>query len=67
TVLALPWHENATSATTDVQVNGDAVRLDQLGPLVINSDGTMSRIANWAEMSEIERATTMRVLVKRNR
>lgn len=29
--------------------------------------GTLSRITNWAKMTERERATTMRVLVKRNR
>ncbi|KAJ3100679.1 hypothetical protein HDU97_002022 [Phlyctochytrium planicorne] len=29
-------------------------------------DGTLSRISNWAMMSEPERATTLRVLGKRN-
>ncbi|KAL7006351.1 hypothetical protein EMMF5_004004 [Cystobasidiomycetes sp. EMM_F5] len=39
----------------------------ELGPVVVNEDGTLSRITNWAKMTERERATTMRVLVKRNR
>lgn len=55
---------------------------DQLGPLVRNSDGTLSRIGNWQEMGEKERARllggirdeslrrtqerTLRILSKRN-
>ncbi|OLN92054.1 hypothetical protein CCHL11_01634 [Colletotrichum chlorophyti] len=40
--------------------------LDHLGPLVVNQDGTMSRIGNWGEMSEIERQNTLRILGRRN-
>lgn len=47
-------------------MNGDGVALDHLGPLVVNENGTMSRIANWAEMTEIERNNTLRVLGARN-
>ncbi|KAF8300419.1 hypothetical protein DL93DRAFT_2090986 [Clavulina sp. PMI_390] len=47
--------------------SGDAIKFDSLGPLVVNSDGTLSRIANWHEMTERERATTVRLLVKRNK
>lgn len=42
------------------------IGLDQLGPIVVNEDGTMSRITNWANMSEYERATTMRIIPRRN-
>ena len=49
-----------------VEVNGDAVKLDHLGPIVVNQDGTLSRISNWAEMSDIERKNTLRILGKRN-
>lgn len=35
--------------------------------LVINENGTMSRINNWFEMNDIERANVNRVLLKRNR
>jgi hypothetical protein len=42
------------------------VKLDHLGPLVVNKDGTLSRINNWGEMSEIEQRNTVRVLGKRN-
>lgn len=50
----------------DLNVNGEGVKLDHLGPLVVNQDGTMSRISNWPEMSEIERENTLRILGKRN-
>ncbi|KAI1412302.1 hypothetical protein F5Y13DRAFT_45843 [Hypoxylon sp. FL1857] len=52
--------------TTELPVGGEGVKLDKLGPLVVNEDGTMSRIANWAEMAEIERQNTLRILGKRN-
>ena len=56
------------ATTTTIEVNGARVSLaDQLGPAVINADGTVSRIANWAEMGEAERRNTVRVLGKRNR
>lgn len=42
------------------------MKLDHLGPLVVNQDGTLSRIANWSEMTEGERDNTLRVLGKRN-
>lgn len=35
--------------------------------MVVNKDGTLSRIENWQAMSEIERRNTMRILGKRNR
>lgn len=33
----------------------------------MNQDGTLSRINNWAEMSEVERGNALRVLGKRNK
>lgn len=64
--LALPSPSNATSTTTLNTSNPSTVKLDQLGPLVVNSDGTLSRIQNWAGMTESERERTLRVLGKRN-
>ncbi|PKS06865.1 hypothetical protein jhhlp_006941 [Lomentospora prolificans] len=52
--------------TLDVSRGGSTVKLDHLGPLVVNQDGTMSRIANWSEMAEIEKENTLRILGKRN-
>ncbi|KAF9306725.1 hypothetical protein BGZ74_004170 [Mortierella antarctica] len=62
----------------NLEVNGKDIKLDALGPvrfsfqptlswfLFVNVDGTMSRIDNWAEMSEIEKSNVRRILPKRN-
>lgn len=43
-----------------------SVKLDHLGPMVVNVDGTLSRIANWDKMVESERENTVRVIGMRN-
>ncbi|KAI8809578.1 hypothetical protein BJ742DRAFT_804344 [Cladochytrium replicatum] len=53
------------SSGSDAQAG--SLKLDDLGPMVINADGTMSRISNWAQMTEGERRNVGRVLLKRNR
>ncbi|PNY26963.1 Uncharacterized protein TCAP_03108 [Tolypocladium capitatum] len=64
---ALPAPGDGRGVTTlDVSGDGTTVKLGALGPLVVNQDGTMSRVANWADMTGIERENTMRILGKRN-
>ncbi|CAO1635444.1 unnamed protein product [Jaminaea pallidilutea] len=46
--------------------SGGRVALDELGPMVVNKDGTLSRIHNWSSMTEGEKARTLRVLGARN-
>lgn len=46
-------------------VAGGVFKFDKLGPMVVNSDGTLSRITNWQELSEGERERTVRLLVKK--
>jgi hypothetical protein len=61
---------NVSTAAMKLDVSsegGSSVKLDHLGPMVVNADGTLSRIENWADMTEIERVNTLRVLGKRNR
>ncbi|ROT37754.1 hypothetical protein SODALDRAFT_333510 [Sodiomyces alkalinus F11] len=67
--LALPSTSDARdngSNTTTIN-SGTTVSMDAMGPVVVNVDGTMSRINNWGEMSEIEKQNTLRILGKRNR
>ncbi|KAF9339006.1 hypothetical protein BGZ91_007300 [Linnemannia elongata] len=67
--LALPApgdFSSMTSGTPSLEVNGQDIKLDLLGPVVVNEDGTMSRIDNWHEMADIEKANVRRILVKRN-
>lgn len=68
-LLALTDSSSASTSETTISLNtnGKAVKLDHLGPVVVNQDGTLSRINNWGEMSEIERTSTLRVLGKRNK
>ncbi|QKX56363.1 uncharacterized protein TRUGW13939_03464 [Talaromyces rugulosus] len=65
--LALPEVPPAGSAQTlDVGGQGSTVSLDHLGPIVVNTDGSMSRISNWEQMTEMEQKTTLRIVGKRN-
>ncbi|KAJ4400261.1 hypothetical protein N0V91_008826 [Didymella pomorum] len=64
--LPLPEPSSDASHATQLDVNGSGVKLDHLGPLVVNKDGSLSRIANWDKMAEIEKQNTLRILGKRN-
>lgn len=48
--LQLSWDPSeAPKSSVDSVLN-----LDHLGPMIVNSDGTVSRIANWDKMTERE-------------
>ena len=69
-LLALPApdqvHAEGESATQ--LTLGQSVSLqEELGPLVVNADGTVARISNWKKMTEAERDNVVRVLGKRNK
>ena len=65
--LALPDASSSGTTKLDVSEGGSTVKLDHMGPLVVNQDGSLSRIANWDQMAEIEKKNTLRVLGKRNK
>jgi len=44
----------------------EGLKFDVLGPMVVNTDGTLSRVANWQNMTELEKERTIRVLAARN-
>lgn len=52
---------------TQIQMDGEAVALDYLGPMIVNKDGTLRRISNWNTLSKAERDNTLRIVTKRNR
>ena len=63
--LALPEApHNATQL--DMSSGSTSVKLDHLGPMVVNVDGTLSRISNWEKMAEIEKENTVRIIGIRN-
>jgi len=46
---------------------GDGSKVfETLGPLVVNKDGTLSRISNWGILGAAERETTRRMVGQRN-
>lgn len=47
-------------------MGGDGLKLDAMGPLVVNVDGSVGRVGNWAEMTPAEREGTRRLLARRN-
>ena len=65
-MLALPAPEDITSLMTLNCATGEPVVLDHFGPVVVNSDGTLSRITNWERMDEREREVAKRRIAKRN-
>eukprot|EP00667_Euglena_gracilis_P030466 EG_transcript_42135 len=64
---ALPPVPEGGGAATALEVNGGAVKLDALGPMVVGVDGTLQRIANWNAMTKKEQAATLRIIAARNR
>ncbi|KAI0743102.1 hypothetical protein C8Q80DRAFT_1192696 [Daedaleopsis nitida] len=63
--LAPPPPEDEVEQLT---VNGtQTFKFDKLGPVVVNPDGTLSRIANWEQMTPFEKERILRVLVARNK
>ena len=65
-VLALPAPEDVQRLINIDVSSGQAVVLDQFGPVVVNTDGTLSRITNWDRMSEQEQEVAKRRISKRN-
>ncbi|PRP75635.1 hypothetical protein PROFUN_08001 [Planoprotostelium fungivorum] len=78
--LTLPAPEEGEGART-LHV-GSKVALEDMGPVVVNENGTVSQIANWSQMNQvmrhflsdtriddpqIERDNVNRILLKRNK
>jgi hypothetical protein len=63
TLLQLPMPDEASSRTVEF---GETLTLDELGPIIINKDGSLRRITNWSELSPEERKHTKRRVSLRN-
>ncbi|CAL1166519.1 unnamed protein product, partial [Cladocopium goreaui] len=57
---------NGGDADKTVMLGGVPVKMDHLGPVILNDDGSMRRIANWREMTEHERQVALRRIGQRN-
>jgi hypothetical protein len=45
---------------------GETLKLDELGPIIINPDGTTRRISNWNDLSTQEQKSSWRLIAARN-
>jgi hypothetical protein len=43
------------------------MKLEDLGPMIVNTDGTLGRIPNWIELSADEKSKTIRLVSTRNK
>ncbi|RHY19426.1 hypothetical protein DYB32_010230 [Aphanomyces invadans] len=59
--------EQYAHAVPNVTVGGASVALDHLGPIVVQPDGTLMRISDWATKTDNEKQTISRVIAKRNK
>jgi hypothetical protein len=58
--------DNGASETRTLNF-GEKISMDELGPIIINPDGTMRRIANWNELTKGEQESTFRQISARNK
>jgi len=45
---------------------GQTLGMENLGPIIVNVDGSLSRIGNWGNMTENEKETAKRLIGARN-
>jgi hypothetical protein len=45
---------------------GETIRLEEMGPMILNTDGSVRRIDNWDSLSEHEKEVSWRRISKRN-
>ena len=66
--LALPAPSDTAANYDEVSALpiGASMKLESLGPVVVNTDGTLSRISNWDQLSEREKEVAKRRVAKRN-
>lgn len=46
---------------------GEKVSLDELGPIIVNVDGSLRRITNWDTLTEMEKQSSYRQIMARNK
>jgi len=49
-----------------IMVGSTPIKVDALGPVIVNEDGTLRRIANWNDLTEAERQVAVRRIAARN-
>ena len=65
-ILMLPASTNINGEINRQITLGETVSLEELGPIIINADGTTRRITNWLDLNKVEQETSWRVISARN-
>jgi len=63
--LQLPPPAEGVDVTHKLKL-GETLKLEHLGPIIINSDGTTRRIENWDKLTSAEQKNTWRLISARN-
>lgn len=63
--LLLPSSDENNENRTSINL-GETISFAELGPIILNSDGTTRRIDNWNTLTKQEQETTWRRIKKRN-
>ena len=63
-VLQLPESSNDPSIPS-IKL-GESIKFEEMGPVIINADGSTRQIANWDKMTEAEQQVAWRRISKRN-
>ena len=63
--LPAPSGDDASVPKLDIN-SGESIAMDAMGPVVVNDDGSLSRIANWPMLTDREKEVTQRRIAKRN-
>ena len=63
--LLLPPGDESDENITSIKL-GETISFAELGPIILNTDGTTRRIDNWKTLTKQEQETTWRRIQKRN-
>lgn len=59
--------EGLDTLTHKLEVGGPSLAMPDLGPIIVNTDGTLRRIENWSQLTKAEQASTIRMVTRRNK
>ncbi|GKY90753.1 hypothetical protein MPSEU_000048200 [Mayamaea pseudoterrestris] len=65
-VPLLPASTSNDPSIPRIQLGGEGISFDHIGPIIINADGTTKTIDNWKDLSLQEQQTAWRRIAKRN-
>ncbi len=64
-ILLLPPNDSADPSIPRIRL-GDTISFEEMGPVIINADGSTRRIDNWDKMTKHEQEVAWRRISKRN-